>query len=132
MLQVDMSRKITVPFSNLVLFHSEIGVHRGRKYGFRTVFGFQTLHDVPFLTLANKVRDAYEGRNVPSHDGWPAQQEAMKWLIDLGKDGIHNLKDSVSLRAGHHDRYYLVSGNHRSLALYILGDTEVQAKLKRY
>jgi hypothetical protein len=126
-----MSRKITVSFDRLVMYHSEIGVHRGREYGFRTVFGFRSLHDVPFLKLANKVKDAYEGRHVPSHEGWPAQHEAMKWFVDLGKEGVLALKGEVKIRTASYDRYYLVGGNHRSLALYILGDTEVRAKLER-
>lgn len=127
-----MSRKVTVPFDRLVMYHGEIGVHRGRKYGFRTVFGFRTLREVPFLTLANKVKNAYEGRDVPSHEGWPAQHEAMRWFVEQGKEAILNLKGEVKIRPGIHDRYYLVGGNHRALALFILGDTEVRAKVERY
>lgn len=128
----DMSRKVTLPFDRLIMYHGEIGVHRGREYGFRTVFGYRTLSDVPFLNLANKVKKAFEGHDVPSHKGWPAQREAMQWFVDLGKEGIYNLKGEVKVRPAHYDRYYLVGGNHRSLALYILGDTEVRAKIKSY
>ena len=88
-----MSELITVPFSHLVLRHREIGVHRGRRWGFRDVFGFATLRDVPFVTLASKVKDAYEGRNVPFHCGWPDQREALRWLVEKGNDGIYALDE---------------------------------------
>ena len=84
---------IMVPFTHLVLLHREIGIHRGRTWGFRDVFGFRTLRDVPFVTLASKVKDAYEGRNLPPHDGWPAQHEALRWLVERGHDGIYALDD---------------------------------------
>lgn len=119
-----------MPFASLLLYHGEIGIHRGRKHGFRDVFGYRTLRDLPFLNLANKVRDAYQEQKVPSHSGWPAQKEALKWLVDLGKEGIYNLKDEVKIRPNRGDRFYLLSGNHRCLALYILGDNEVRAKVK--
>ena len=88
-----MSEMIMVPFSHLVLLHREIGVHRGRTWGFRDVFGFRTLRDVLFVTLARKVKDAYEGENIPRHDGWPAQHEALRWLVEKGHDGIYALAD---------------------------------------
>ena len=82
-----------VPFSHLVLLHRDIGIHRGRTWGFRDVFGFRTLRDVPFVALASKVKDAYEGENLPPHDGWPAQHEALRWLVEKGHDGIYALDD---------------------------------------
>lgn len=88
-----MSETITVPFSHLVLRHREIGVHRGRRWGFRDVFGFATLRDVPFVTLARRVKDAYEGRDVPDHSGWPDQREALRWLVEKGHDGIYALDE---------------------------------------
>ena len=88
-----MLEMIMVPFSHLVLLHREIGVHRGRTWGFRDVFGFRTLRDVPFVTLASKVKNAYEGRDVPSHNGWPAQHEALRWLVEKGHDGIYTLDE---------------------------------------
>ena len=88
-----MSETITVPFTHLVLRHREIGVHRGRRWGFRDVFGFATLRDVPFVTLAIKVKDAYEGRDVPAHTGWPDQREALRWLVEKGHDGIYALDE---------------------------------------
>ena len=88
-----MSEMIRVPFSHLVLLHREIGIHRGRTWGFRDVFGFRTLRDVPFIALASKVKDAYEGKNLPHHDGWPAQREALRWLVEKGHDRIYALAD---------------------------------------
>src|SRR5262249_19598822 len=78
----EMSKVITVPFLRLVFGHHEIGCHRDRRYGFREVFGFRTLQNLPFVHLAMKVKRAYEGKNSPSHKGWPAQREALRWLID--------------------------------------------------
>jgi len=131
MLDGEMSRKVTVPFDRLIMYHSEIGVHRGRVYGFRTVFGYRTLRELPFLSLANRVKDAFEGRNVPSHKGWAKQREAMQWFIDQGKEAVINLGE-VKVCPARHDRFYLKGGNHRALALFILGETEIRAKVERY
>ncbi len=130
-----MSRRISVPFSHLVLYHGEIGVHRGRKAGFRTVFGYRTLYNLPFAALAKKVRDAYQGKRVPEHDGWPSQREALRWFVEKGRDGIY-ARDTKPIRVREcphdDDHYYILGGHHRSLALFILGDTEIHASLKRH
>lgn len=124
---------VTIPFDDLVLAHGEIGVHRGRKYGFRDVFGFRTLRDLPFTKLAKKVKAAYEGRHVPDHKGWPAQREALRWLVDKGRDAMYQFKDDIRVRR--HCRgcqtYYVANGNHRSLALYILGADSIRAVVVR-
>lgn len=121
-----------VPFSHLVLNHREIGVHRDRRWGFRDVFGFRTLHDLPFVKLASKVKRAYEGRDVPSHQGWPAQREALKWLVDKGVGGIYALDEKgIRVLFVPFQRYYIADGNHRALALYILGESEIRARIKR-
>jgi hypothetical protein len=123
---------ITVPFSRLVFQFHEIGIHRGRRWGFREVFGFRTLRDLPFLTLASKVKAAYAGKGVPAHEGWPAQREALRWLVDKGLDGIYALDDKgLEIKATPFGRYYIIEGNHRALALYILGAKEVRAQVKR-
>jgi len=129
-----MGKRISVPLSHLVIMHREIGIHRGRKVGFRGVFGFHTLQDLPFVKLASKVKDAYDGRDVPSHDGWPDQREALRWLVDKGRDAIYalNADKPILVRECHYQRYYIKDGHHRLLALYILGDSEIRdAKLKR-
>ncbi len=133
-----MSKVIMVPFSHLVLNHSDIGLHRGRSWGFRDVFDFHTLRDLPFLKLATKVKHAYEGRAVPSHEGWPAQKDALRWLVERGRDGIYAL-DAKGIKVSHqsyyssdgNQRYYISDGNHRALALYILGDGEIRARIRR-
>jgi len=122
---------ITIPFDDLVLYHSEIGLHRGRKYGFGEIFGFDSLSNQPFTKLAKKVKKAYRGEEVPSHKGWPAQQEALRWLVDRGKDAMYDFKDDIRVVQGWNGDYYLTGGNHRSLALYILGADSVRATLKR-
>lgn len=127
-----MAKKlITIPFDDLVLYHSEIGKHRGRKYGFRDVFGFRTLSRLPFTKLAKKVKKAYRGEDVPDHVGWPAQREALQWLVDKGIDAMYAFKDDIRVRRGYDGTYYLDGGNHRSLALYILGEDSVRATLAR-
>jgi hypothetical protein len=127
-----MSKRITVPLAHLVLYHGEIGVHRGRKAGFRTVFGFRSLYNVPFVKLAKKVKDAYKGKRVPSHDGWPEQREALRWFVEQGRDGIYALHTkSIRVRARPDGHYYILGGHHRSLALYILGDDEVIASREK-
>jgi hypothetical protein len=127
-----MSKVIMVPFSHLVLNHRDIGLHRGRTWGFRDVFGFRTLQNLPFLKLASKVKRAYEGRDVPSHEGWPAQREALRWLVDKGRDGIYAL-DEKGIRVEYTPfaRYYISDGNHRALALYVLGESEIRARIRR-
>lgn len=121
-----------VPFTHLVLSHREIGLHRGRRWGFRDVFGFRTLHDLPFVQLASKVKRAYEGHDVPSHEGWGAQREALRWLVDKGVGGIYELdKKGIKVRHTPFQRYYIADGNHRALALYILGEREIRARIKR-
>lgn len=128
-----MSADITVLFSRLTLHYNEIGIHRGRKWGFREVFGFRTLHDLPFLRLARKVKQAYEGHEVPAHKGWPAQQEALAWLIERGHEGIYSLNDNgISISPTPFRSYYILDGHHRALALYILGEREVRAWIKPY
>lgn len=127
-----MTKVIMVPFVHLVLNHREIGVHRDRRWGFRAVFGFPTLHNLPFVRLATKVKRAYEGRDVPSHEGWPAQRDALKWLVDKGRDGIYALDEKgIKVQPTPFQRYYIADGNHRALALYILGESEIRARIKR-
>jgi hypothetical protein len=125
--KVDPRDLITIPFDDLVFNHGEIGVHRGRKYGFRDVFDFRTLKDQPFLKLARKVKAAYEGSDVPDHKGWPAQREALKWLVDKGLDAMYQFKDDIRVSPGSGRTYYILGGNHRSLALYILGADYIRA-----
>lgn len=121
---------ITVPFSRLTLDHHEIGLHRGRRWGFRAVFGFRTLQDLPFVHLAQRVKRAYEGKAAPRHEGWPAQREAIQWLVDRGRDGIYALDDEgLLVKRSPFQTYYIFDGNHRALALYILGESAVRARL---
>jgi hypothetical protein len=117
----------TVSFDDLVLNHSEIGIHRGREYGFRDVFDFDTLRDLPFTKLAKKVKKAYEGKSVPDHKGWPAQRDALRWLVDKGAEAMYQFKDDIRVRTGRDGTYYILGGNHRTLALYILGADSVRA-----
>lgn len=128
--KADSDKLITIPFDDLVLDHSEIGVHRGRKYGFRDVFGFRTLRDLPFTKLAKKVKAAYEGGDVPDHKGWPAQREALKWLVDKGLDAMYQFKDNIRVAPGANRTYRILGGNHRSLALYILGANDIRASVE--
>lgn len=126
-----MSKVIKVPFAHLVFNHREIGCHRGRQWGFREVFGFPTLQNLPFVHLANKVKRAYEGKGTPSHEGWPAQREALQWLVERGRDGIYAIDDNgIEIKATAFRSYYITDGNHRALALYILGESAVRARLK--
>lgn len=126
--KLDPAQLVTIPMGDLLLAHKEIGIHRGRKHGFRDVFGFKTLQDQPFTKLASKVKDAYEGKNVPPHQGWPAQRDVLRWFVDKGADALYQLKDDI-LVYRHPDgrRYQLAGGNHRSLALYILGADSIRA-----
>jgi hypothetical protein len=127
-----MSKMIKVPFERLVLNHREIGCHRGRRYGFREVFGFPTLQNLPFIHLGNRVRRAYEGKETPRHQGWPAQREALQWLVDRGCDGIYALDEesSINVKMTSFRSYAITDGNHRALALYILGERVIRAQLK--
>lgn len=126
-----MSKGIVVPFSRLVLFHSEIGIHRGRRFGFADVFGIYTLYGLPFAKLASKVKEAYEGRRVPSHEGWRDQREALRWFVEKGRDGIYALDSKpLSVTPSAYQHYYIVDGHHRGLALYILGESEVRARVR--
>ena len=126
-----MSSVITVPFGRLALNCREIGIHRGRRWGFRDVFGFNTLVGLPFLKLAGKVKGAYEGAKVPDHEGWPAQREALRWLVEKGRDGIYALDEKgIKVRPCPWQHYWIVDGHHRALALFILGDSEIRARVK--
>ena len=127
-----MSKVITVPFARLTLQYREIGIHRGRRWGFREVFCFPTLQNLPFVHLASRVKRAYEGKDVPRHAGWPTQREALQWLVDLGRDGIYALDDKgIEVRPTPFRSYAITDGNHRALALYVLGDGEIRARIKR-
>ena len=126
-----MSKMITVPFERLVFSLREIGCHRGRRWGFREVFGFPTLQNLPFIHLGSRVKHAYEGKETPSHEGWPAQREAIQWLVDRGRDGIYVLDENgIKIKATPFRSYAITDGNHRALALYILGERVVRARLK--
>jgi hypothetical protein len=124
--------EITVPFSRLTLHYREIGIHRSRRWGFGSVFGFRTLKNLPFVILADKVKQAYEGRDVPVHEGWAAQREALRWFIDQGREGIYTIEDKgIKIKQTSFRSYYLTEGNHRALALFVLGDVEIHARIKR-
>jgi len=126
-----MPKVIKVPFTRLVLNHHEIGCHRDRRWGFRAVFGFPTLLNLPFVHLASRVKRAYEGKDVPSHEGWLAQREAIQWLIDKGRDGIYALDEKgIEIKRTPFRSYAITDGNHRALALYILGESLVRALIK--
>ena len=118
---------ISVPFSRLILFHREIGTHRGRRAGFRDVFNFRTLTGLPFTHLAIRVKDAYEGKHAPSHEAWPAQREALQWFVERGRDKIYALDTEIKVRPSPFQSYYLMDGHHRALALFILKETEIKA-----
>lgn len=128
---VDMAKKISVPFTQLVYNHREIGCHRGRQWGFRAVFGFPTLMNLPFVHLASKVKRAYDGHDTPKHEGWIAQREALRWLVERGRDGIYALDENIEVKATPFRAYAIIDGNHRAIALYILGETKVSALLQR-
>ena len=129
--KTDPSELVTIPFDKLVLSHREIGVHRGRKYGFRDVFGFKTLLDMPFLKLARKVKDAYEGTAVPDHKGWTKQRETLKWFVDRGPEAMYQFKDDIRVYKHDDGIYALAEGNHRALALYIMGADSVRATVEK-
>lgn len=129
--KVSADKLVTIPFDDLVLYHSNIGLHRGRKYGMRDVFGFRSLSNLEFRKLAKKVKEAYEGTDVPKHKGWPAQREALKWLVDKGSEAMYAFKDHIRVTPGPRKSYYLLGGNHRALALYILGAEGVKAVVTR-
>jgi hypothetical protein len=126
-----MSKVITVPFQRLVFVHHEIGCHRDRKYGFREVFALRTLQNLPFLQLATRVKRAYEGKAVPKHSGWPAQREALRWLVEKGRDGIYALDDKgIEIIPTAFRNYAIRDGNHRALALFVLGEDEIRARFR--
>lgn len=121
-----------MPFTHLVLNYREIGLHRSRRWGLGAVFGFRSLYGLPFLKLAGRVKHAYEGRNVPSHEGWPIQREALRWLVDKGSAEIYALnQEGIQVKYTPLRRYYIFDGNHRALALYILGAHAIRAHIKR-
>ena len=121
-----------MPFAHLVLNYREIGLHRSRKWGLGEVFGFRSLYGLPFLRLAGKVKHAYVGGDAPSHEGWPPQHEALRWLVDRGSDGIYALdQEGIQVKYTPLQRYYIFDGNHRALALYILGESAIRARIKR-
>jgi hypothetical protein len=128
---MGVNRISVVPFTRLVLNYREIGLHRDRKWGLGTVFGFRSLYGIPFLKLAGRVKHAYEGWNVPSHEGWPLQREALQWLVAKGSAGIYAIDPKgIQVKYTPLQRYYIFDGNHRALALYILGEKAVRVHVK--
>ena len=130
-----MARAMKVSFERLVFSYREIGNHRDRRWGFREVFEFSTLQNLPFLHLGNRVKLAYEGKEVPRHEGWPPQKEALAWFVDRGRDGIYALAQDVGIgdikiKATPFRSYAITDGNHRALALFVLGESEVRALLQ--
>lgn len=151
-----MSKRLVIPFEHLFLYKNEIGIHRDRSVGFKEVFKVRTLCNLPFENLANKIRKAYNGEDVPAHAEWPLQRETLRWLVDRGRDGIYALDEegikvrpclhrSSYIHDGHqrssyyyiydgHRRssyYYIDDGHHRAFALYILGEKEIRGRVSR-
>jgi hypothetical protein len=118
---------VTIPFSKIRLYHDEIGTHRGRNAGFRTIFQLKTLLELPLLKLARLVKHAYNGKSIPPHSGWPAQHEALRWFVEQGRDGIYARNPAPLRVARRHPHFYLLDGHHRALALYILGEESANA-----
>lgn len=85
---------------------------------------------MPFIRLAMLVKQAYEGR-PPAHEGWPAQREALQWIVDKGRDGIYALdpRQNIRVRRNIGVGYFIDDGHHRALALYILGEASIRATL---
>jgi hypothetical protein len=127
--------KIEVPFSDLVLCHSDVGTDwtrmgKGRRdeCGLsRLLLGGRNLVNTPFVELARAVKDAYfvETR---SDLAWVDERGRIHSLVEKGTDGIYRIEDEdaadpigVVPLADH--RYNLDSGHHRTLALYILDET---------
>jgi hypothetical protein len=127
--KADPASLITIPFDKLILSHGEIGIHRGRKHGFRDVFGFRTLQNQPFVRLAKKVKAAYEGTDVPRHKGWSAQRDTMKWFVDRGADAMYQLSDDILVYKEPDGIFALAEGNHRALALFIMGADSIRARI---
>jgi mannose-6-phosphate isomerase len=124
--------EVSTPELEDVLNHREIGCHRGRRWGFREVFGIPTLLNLPFVHLASRVKRAYEGEAAPRHEGWPAQREALQWLVDKGRDAIYALEETgIEIKPTAFQSYAIMDGNHRALALFILGDDKIRAQIKR-
>lgn len=125
-----MSKTTTVSFSRLILYHGEIGLHRGRSAGFGEVFGFSSLRELPFVKLAGKVKEAYHGTRVPSHDGWGEQRDALRYFVEKGRDGIYAIDTKpIRVEPNYYRHYYLKDGHHRALALYVLGEGEVRVRV---
>jgi ParB-like chromosome segregation protein Spo0J len=51
--------------------------------------------------------------------------------VDKGRDGIYALDEKgIKVRHTAFHSYYIADGHHRALALYILGDSEIRARIK--
>jgi hypothetical protein len=122
--------RVTIHFSKIRLYHNEIGTHRGRTAGLKTIFQLAPLRDLPFLKLAQLVKHAYTGKCIPDHNGWSAQHEALRWFVDQGRAGIYAIDPAPLHIARRHSHVYLLDGHHRALALYILGEERANARLE--
>ena len=125
---------ITVPLADLRMLHPDIGdkwLDRKLIGGLSSVFALGDLFGRPFTDLAQPVQRAFLDQPPPPSVVWDRERRRLESLYLLNPEGIRSLNRTVGLPRVAADRgvYYLEDGNHRCLALYLLGEATLEADL---
>jgi len=130
-------RLTLIPFAQLYLLHGDIGTHatsaapnRTVEHGFARTFRFPSLRDVPFIDLAWRVKAAYDGtREAENALAWSVQRKVIDNFVKLGRDGMYACEEPIVVKP-RAIGYHLRGGNHRALALYVLGEENLLASVE--
>ena len=58
-------------------------------------------------------------------------RDTLKRFVDRGPEAMYQLKDDIRVYKGRDGTYALAEGNHRALALYIMGADGVRASVEK-
>lgn len=119
------------------VFHTDIGEDhdddkrgRVRGDGYAKTLGLGAIEYTPFAPVAKAVRDAYSARPAIPHTRWAYLRGRVEEFYVLGAAGIYAIKSDPIEVYMHDGKHYLFSGNHRALALFILGEKTLEATSK--
>ncbi len=125
-----------ISFEELYFYHGDIGegrshgIERSRGEGYGDIFGYADLDRVSVAELGRRVRLALDGTNVPRHPAWQKQREHLEGLLALGPSALYALA-TFDLRLKADGRRALSDGCHRGLALWLLGEPDLDLSRAR-
>lgn len=123
----------------------EIGLVRQLDGGFGEIFGIRDLTAVPFGHWSSMVARAYGASeqkgpaiDIPSHPAWSTQFGYLKTWVNRGVEGIYGFAPSlprereIRVIPRQDGLWTIREGHHRCLALWILRERQVWARVGEY